>query len=110
MNFFRVLFQKNVPRWIIFSIDVVICFVSLILAFLVRFNFKIPEVEIEAFPLVFGMVIGVRIISFLISKTYKGIVKYTSSKDSQRILGALTVGSLFFVVINLIFYFFVNGL
>lgn len=109
MNFFRVLFQKNVPRWIIFSIDVVICFASLILAFLVRFNFKIPEVEIEAFPLVFGMVIGVRIISFLISKTYKGIVKYTSSKDSQRILGALTVGSLFFVVINLIFYFFVNG-
>ena len=84
-NPIRILFQHNIPRWIIFFIDVVICFFSLILAYLVRFNFSIPDTAIVDFPLVFGIVLGVRALSFFFSKTYKGIVKHTSSKDSQRI-------------------------
>jgi FlaA1/EpsC-like NDP-sugar epimerase len=109
MNFFRVLFQNNVPRWIVFTIDVIISFVSLLLAYLVRFNFNIPKVEIDAFPLVFGIVMGIRIVSFLMSKTHMGIVKYTSSKDSQRIFVALTIGSLVYIVVNLFFYYIIDN-
>ena len=49
-----------------------------------------------------------RLLSFLITGTYKGIVKHTSSKDSQRIFITLTIGSLAFVVVNLIFYYGIN--
>ncbi|MGZ4054306.1 MAG: polysaccharide biosynthesis protein [Bacteroidia bacterium] len=109
MNTLTILFQRNMPRWIIFFIDMGICFFSLILAYLVRFNFSIPRVEIIAFPLVFFIVLGIRAVSFFISKTYQGIVKYTSSKDAQRIFIVVTIGSFLYVITNCIFYYFING-
>jgi FlaA1/EpsC-like NDP-sugar epimerase len=108
MKMLDFLFQRSMPRWIIFFIDMAICLFSLILAYLVRFNFSIPKVEIEAFPLVFGIVLGIRAMSFFFSKTYQGIVKYTSSKDAQRIFGVISIGSILFVLVNTIFYYFVN--
>jgi len=108
MNIFRVLFQNNIPRWIIFFIDIVICTVSLVLAYLIRFNFDVPEIEIVAFPKVYLWVLSIRAISFLITKTHKGMVKYTSSKDAQRIFVGLSMSGGAFVLINLIYYYFVN--
>lgn len=102
------LFQRNMPRWVIFFIDMGICLFSLILAYLVRFNFSIPQLAIDDFPFVFSVVLGVRALSFFFSKTYQGIVKYTGSKDAQRIFGVLTIGSILFVIVNLIFYYFIN--
>lgn len=92
----------------VLTIDMVICFFAIIIAYLVRFNFNIPEVEIKGFPFVFSVILGVRLLSFLIAGTYKGIVKHTSSKDSQRIFTTLTIGSLAFIVVNLIFYYGIN--
>ena len=102
------LFQRNMPRWVIFFIDLSICLFSLILAYLVRFNFAIPRIEIDAFPFVFSVVLGIRASSFYFSKTYQGIVKFTSSKDAQRIFIVLTAGSAAFIVTNLFFYFVIN--
>jgi len=108
MNIFRILFQNNIPRWIIFFIDIIICLVSLLLAYLIRFNFDIPVIEIEAFPKVFSWVISVRAISFLITKTHKGMVKYTSSNDAQRIFFALSGSVAVFVLINIVSYLLVD--
>lgn len=108
MKIIHFLFQKNMPRWIIFFIDMGICVLSLILAFLVRFNFSIPPLVINDFPTVFSIVLGVRALSFYISKIFQGIVRYTSSKDSQRIFIAVTAGSLVYVLINIITYNFIN--
>lgn len=108
INPIKILFQHNIPRWIIFFIDVVICFFSLILAYLVRFNFAIPATATADFPLVFGIVLGARALSFFTSKTYKGIVKHTSSKDAQRIFVVITLGSILFVLVNLLFYYSIN--
>ena len=108
MNVFRLLFQNNIPRWLIFTIDLGVSFVSLIIAYLVRFNFDIPAVDVQGFPFVLACVLGVRALSFYISKTYKGIVKHTSSKDAQRIFMALSIGSFMFIIINLIFFYFID--
>jgi len=53
-------------------------------------------------PLAFGSLLTVRLISFLISRTYTGIIRYTSYKDSQRIFITLAGGTLLLFVINLI--------
>ena len=108
MKAIDLLFQRNMPRWIIFFIDLGICLFSLVLAYLVRFNFSIPKVEIDAFPLVFSVVLGIRAFLFYFTKTYQGIVKYTSSKDAQRIFIVISVGSGLFVLVNTIFYYFIN--
>jgi len=102
------LFQRNLPRWIILFIDMAICSFSLLLAYLVRFNFSIPPIAVADFPLVFSIVLGVRLLSFYFAKTFQGIVKYTSSKDAQRIFVVLSIGTLIFVLVNIISYNFIN--
>lgn len=109
MKTLDILFLRNMPRWVIFCIDMGICLFSLVLAYLVRFNFSIPQLAIADFPLVFALVLGIRALSFYISKTYQGIVKYTSSKDSQRIFIVITTGSLAYVIINIASANFING-
>jgi len=108
MKYLQLLFQNNIPRWIVLTIDLAICAFSLIVAYLVRFNFSIPEADINGFPYVLGVVLTVRIVTFIIFGTFKGIVKHTSSKDAQSIFMTLSIGSFVFVIINLIFYFGIN--
>jgi hypothetical protein len=63
------------PRWSILFIDTFICAFALTLAFLLRFNFEnIPEVDAANFFKDYVVLLSVRFISFLISKTYKGVV------------------------------------
>jgi FlaA1/EpsC-like NDP-sugar epimerase len=81
---------------------------SVVLAYLLRFNFSIPEVEMEAFPTVLGYIALVRLISFLIGRTYAGIIKYTSTEDVIRIFITIVSGSLAFVITNLVTYFVIN--
>ncbi len=103
------LFKRSTPRPVIFLIDVLICIFSLVLAYFLRFNFaSIPQTEIDTFTVVFPFVIGVRALSFLIAKTFRGVIRYTSSQDSQRIFIVNTVCTLFFAFANLVNYYFIN--
>lgn len=96
-------FAKNaIPRWIIFTIDIIICVLSVLLAFLLRFNFSIPYEERITIPSILGYIILIRAISFLIFKTYSGIVRHTSSQDIIKIFLAILSGSLFFSLTNII--------
>src|SRR5689334_4911069 len=95
---------KHTPRWIIFGIDIAICLFSVLLAYLLRFNFSIPKDEIQSFAYVIPFVLLVRTISFLIWRTYAGIIRYTSTRDAQRIFIAVFAGSLLFVVSNIVSY------
>ena len=90
------------PRWIIFLIDVIFCVVSIISAYLLRFNFKIPETEFQGFYIAIPYVAGVRMISFLFGKPYSGIVRFTSTKDAQRIVFTICAGTLFLGLFNFV--------
>src|ERR1051326_8454344 len=104
------IFRKNLPRWIILLIDLVICFFSLIIAYLLRFNFaSIPQVEIDTFPVVFPFMLGGRLLSFLISRTYAGIVRYTGSRDAARIFIVNFIVTCAFILSNLVKYYLYNG-
>jgi len=100
--------NKNTPTWIIFLIDLGIVFVGLILAYLLRFNFKIPEGEIETFYFVFPLVLGIRAIAFLLGKTNRGMIRYTSSADAQRIFIITIIGSAIFILLNIVKFYFVD--
>ncbi len=96
-----VILKNHSPRWIIFLIDVVITFVSIILAFLLRFNFNVPVEYISKLNYIVPLILGVRIVSFLISKTYAGIIRHTSIKDIERILVVISSGSIVLTALNL---------
>lgn len=92
--------KKNTPRWLIFVIDIGICLFAIFLSYMLRFNFHIPPIDLGDLPAVVGIIIGVRIISFSIGKTYAGIIRYTSSKDAQRIFIVISIGSLALAMID----------
>lgn len=100
------LFKANTPRWIIFLIDLLISVVALQIAYLLRFNFEIPEKEFEKMVVAFPLVLIVRAITFLFGKIYAGIVRFTGAKDTERIFLVVTAGSLVFFLANIISYFF----
>ncbi len=101
--------ERNTPRWIIFLIDLSICFGSLLLAYLVRFNFRIPELEIKYWKIAIPAVIIVRSCSFFISKIYQGIIRYTSTKDALRVFYTISSGSIFLALANPVSYY-VSGI
>ena len=101
--------QKNIPRWSILIIDLFICSFSLTLSLLLRFNFNaIAEPEKSNLNKIFLTVLSVRLITFFISKTYKGVVRYTGAKDASRIFFVIIGGTLFIELLNVLgrFYFF----
>lgn len=98
--------KNNAPRWLIFSIDIGICVVSLTLAYLLRFNFSIPDDEIQRFVSVFPVVIVIRAVSFFFAKTYSGIIRYTGTDDAKKIFLTITAGSAVLALLNVIRYYF----
>ncbi|MGE4288853.1 MAG: polysaccharide biosynthesis protein [Salinivirgaceae bacterium] len=100
--------KKYTPRWIVFTIDVFICIASVALAYLLRFNFQIPETNVASLYFIIPFVATIRIISFAIGRTYAGIVRYTGMKDSQRIFITIFLGSVFIVLSNIISYYFIT--
>lgn len=100
---FSLFWSYNLPRWFILIIDLVICACSLTLAFFLRFNFKaIPPEDLKNMPYDYAILLSIRALTFIISRTYKGVVRYTGSRDSMRILGVVMLGSAIVVGINFI--------
>lgn len=100
--------KSYTPRWIVFLIDLGICAVSISAAFLLRFNFVIPESYFDALTFIIPYVLFIRSITFLIFKTYAGIIRYSGAKDTERIFLVAISGSLSFIVINVFNYFFLD--
>jgi FlaA1/EpsC-like NDP-sugar epimerase len=107
---FRLFWQYDLPRWSILLIDIFICAFALTLAFAIRFDFSdLPKADAENLPFDFAIVLGIRFISFAISKTYKGVVRYTSTRDTARIFSVVLTGSFLIFFLNLVSLYFVLG-
>ena len=78
------------------------CFASILLAYYLRFNFHISEAERTIMPIAILIVILVRAISFLIGKTYSGMVRYTGMHDIIRIVVVIVCGSAVLMLADII--------
>ncbi len=94
--------NRNASRWVILSFDVFIVLISTIIAYLLRFNFKIPESYLISLKYIIPYVLIIRTIGFFIAKTYVGIVRYTGSRDAEYIFIVLFSGSVIFMISNLL--------
>ncbi|MBN2669097.1 MAG: polysaccharide biosynthesis protein [Bacteroidales bacterium] len=101
------IFQNTyTPRWYIFIIDFLIVTISILLAYLLRFNFLVPVEYLHSLEYVLPLMLSVRIIGFVWGKTYAGIIRYTSSKDAERIFLVISLGTLVLFILNVASYFF----
>jgi len=89
-------------------IDLFICAISISLAFLLRFNFDIPQPYYDGLYFIIPFVLFIRSVTFLIFRTYAGIIRYSGAKDTERIFIVAITGSLIFIIINILNYYLVN--
>lgn len=101
--------KSYTPRWIVFLIDLFICTTAISAAFLLRFNFVIPDSYMDDLMFIIPFVLFFRSVTFLIFKTYAGIIRYSGAKDTERVFLVAISGSLLFITLNVLNYFFVNG-
>lgn len=107
MNRMRVLQKLSyTPRWIIFIIDACLCLFAIGVATLVRANFQLENINVEPLARITFIVFGVRLVSFIIGRTYSGIIRYTGTEDVLRIFYVLTGGEFVLLMLNACFYIF----
>lgn len=103
-------FQKNnLPGIFILIFDVVVISISLILSYLLRFNFNIPPNELASLPIVLVSVLLVRLFFSFFFRTHKSIIRHTSTQDIIRVFVTNIFGSICFLIINIITFKFVSG-
>lgn len=98
---------KILPRWVIVLIDLGIIAFSTALGYLLRFNFDIPEIVFHKFPLGIAINVACSLVAILITRSYRGIVRYTGVQDGVRIFYTLIVSLILVNGVNLLFY--LNG-
>lgn len=86
-------------------IDQVIIVFSVYLAYLLRFNFELGEVN--EFNLINGILLclAASMAATLLTKSYAGIVRYTGIQDGLRIIGTELLSIVFVMIVNLIYFY-----
>jgi len=88
-----------VPRWIIFLIDISLCNLSLIFAYLIGHNLNPELISIKELGSNLIVISAINAIIFYGFKTYAGIVRYTGVQDAMRVSLSLLAS---FVILGLL--------
>ena len=98
--------RNNTPRWVVLIIDLIISGMSFGFACILTEVF-IKSIELQLFnflrPLL--IILFVRLIAFRITRSYSGIVRYTSTQDAVRIFLAIALSTAILLTGELIFEF-----
>ena len=107
MGQLKYIIQNNTPRWVILSLDLALSAFSFWLASLIIDAHSF--IELNLFDILFQItvVLGLRSIAFIFTKSYTGILKYTSTQDAVRIFFAVAISTLALLIVDG-GYFYVN--
>ena len=97
------------PRWIILLIDLTLLMSSIIIAYLLRFNFNINEVI--AFKFTEGLVLFLicHSLAIFLTQSYAGIIRYTSIEDGLRISYTTFIGSVLVAIVSYLNYWYTGS-
>lgn len=104
---------KNTPRWLVVVVDLCISALSLILAYLMRFDLHadksliLQEWEILSKSIVFYF--GIKFLIYFLFKIHKRVVRHTSTIDIRIIFFSNFIASVLFLIAGLIRHFFMDG-
>ena len=106
-------FRSRTPRWVIVVIDLLINLTALLFAYIIRFDLdsqseliKEEWILLKDYLWVF---ILVKLVIFNVYRIHKGLVRYTSTHDLNRIFLAISTCTLLFASFGLIRYHFIDG-
>ena len=100
--------QIKLKIWFLSAFDAFIAVASLYLAFLLRFDFDIPENEIKLFFSLSPLIIFCRISSYYFFNFYSRLWKYSTFEDLIIIIQSVSVGSILIFISTFFFEGFIS--
>lgn len=94
--------QKYCSKWIVLAIDLVLTALTFVASYLVRFNLTL-DFDISKLILQLPVIIVFSLIAFLVTGSYKGVVRHTGVRDVYNIFNAICLSSIitiFMIVMN----------
>jgi FlaA1/EpsC-like NDP-sugar epimerase len=92
--------NRFISRYLVLAIDIFIVIISLFLAYIIRFNFDLSDLETWKLPVFLPIVVGISVISFLVTRSYVGIIRHTSTDDLIRIFKAVLITAVVLIIQN----------
>lgn len=80
--------KRFVSTWLILLSDLVIVFVSFYMANLMRYDFAFTSINIFSIITQSFLVLGIYLLFFLTTKSYRGIIRYSGINDTFRLFKA----------------------
>lgn len=96
--------SRVAPSWMVFCMDVTIVTFSILLAFILRYNFDIPDEKANKVIVVSTVVILVKSLIFYLARLHTNIIRYTSVRDLFRIVSVALLASLVLCCLNGMYY------
>ena len=96
---------KYLPRWGVLLLDLVLCFISLILSFALGskiFEYGYAELPLPVWSQVL-IVLAVQTICFAIFRTYSGIIRYSTFTDVLNVLKSVSTTSIILIAVNYLY-------
>lgn len=83
---FQIFRKYSLPRWVVLLIDMSSVYFSFLIAYVLRLNFETYSFEAKVVLKQGYLVLGVYTIFMLIFKSYSGMIRHTTLKDTYKII------------------------
>jgi len=94
LNLLKSLTQRHVTRWLVLNLDLLASSLTFLFSFAIIHNLRLDWFMFDELIVPMLIVLTIRLASFLITRSYTGIIRYTSTQDAIRIFVAITSSSL----------------
>jgi FlaA1/EpsC-like NDP-sugar epimerase len=94
--------EKFVSKWLILSIDLIICGVAFILATFLRFNLDLQYISPDIFKYHLVLLLIVKVSAFIYFKSFLGVIRHTGIEDAKLLFKACFIASVELLIISLV--------
>lgn len=107
MSILRTLFNrytgKYASRWLVLFIDVCLITIAYLLAWVIRFNFRVEQMSLFEVSTSYYYIVAIYIVFFYVFKSYVGIIRHTSMYDTIKIIQACSVSAILIFTASIIY-------
>ncbi len=101
--------QRIFSPWWIFTIDLFLSSFAFLLAYVIRMNFQLPSVSLMTFLATGALSVVAYAVSFLCTRSYRGVIRHTELGELMRVLHALLFAGTSLFLVDYVVYHYMGG-
>ena len=108
LNKIKRITHKNTPRWVVLTLDLLLSAFSFGLAYLITETLHFESLNAASYLYPLSLVLIFRLMAFIATKSYTGIIRYTSTQDAVRIFFAVAISTIAILLAEVTIYAYLD--